>query len=401
MAKFVYRAKKGPNRTVEGELAAESRAAALAALDAMGCSPVWVRGQPPEAARRSRFARRRILARDVTIFARQMAGLLRAGVPILKALATVAEQSESARLADLARKLTADVRDGNPLSLALARHPKVFSELFVSMALAGESAGALDTMLFRLAEAREREEETRRKVQSALAYPIMIVGVGVVTVFVLLAFFLPKVAVLFRDYRDLPLPTRILMNLSDFFSASGHWIVLGFLLLAAVARRLAAMEKGRTFVDTIRLRLPLLGTFLRQADIARFGRTLALLLDAGIQIDRALSLSAGTLRNSVLRDTIVGVRQEMVNQGMTLSDGIRNSPHFPPLVANLTAVGEESGQLDKSLLEMAAFYDREIDYRSRMFIAMLEPILILAVGGVVGFIVAAMLLPIFKLGAGI
>ena len=238
----------------------------------------------------------------------------------------------------------------------------------------------------------------RRKVQSAMAYPLLVVIMGVVTVFVLLSFFLPRVTGLFQDYEKLPLPTRILMEISDGFHSHWYWIVLGVMLVAAVFRRLSALEKGKTFVDGIKLHMPLVGKFTRESDIARFARTLALLLDAGISIDRALPLSANTLRNAVLKDEIEKVLQGTVRQGMSLSAGLRKTRFFPVFVANMTAVGEEAGRLEDSLNEIASFYEKEVDQQARLVASMLEPLLILVVGAVVGFIVAAMLLPVFELG---
>ena len=289
------------------------------------------------------------------------------------------------------------IRDGSMLSDALVKFPALFSALYVNMVRAGESAGLLDTMLFRLAEAREKEEEIRRKVQAAMAYPTLVLIVGFGTIFVLLAFFLPKVVDLFDGFDDLPLPTRMLIGGSEFCSGNWHWVVILAGLAAAIFNRLAAIERGKTFVDGIKLRIPFMNKFVLYSDIARFGRTLSLLVDAGIPIDRALALSAQTLHNSVLREEIERVRDETVTQGAPLSTGLKKTRHFPQMVANMCAVGEEAGQLDESLTEVASYYEAEVDQRSRLVTSLLEPILILVVGGMVGFIVAAMLLPIFRL----
>jgi type II secretory pathway component PulF len=400
MPTFAYKAKTGPGQTVEGELQAQSRAAALLAVDEMGYSPLWVR-QKSAASEKQRGRRGRIRRRDITVFTRQLGSLTRSGVPILRSLATIARQTESLRLRATIEELENTIRDGSMLSDALARFPALFPDLYVNMIRAGESGGILDTSLFRLADAREKEEETRRKVQAAMAYPLLIVSVGVATVFVLLTFFLPRVIELFRDYRALPLPTRMLISTSDFFSDYWYWIVLAVVLVVAVFRRLVALDTGRTFVDALLLRLPLVGKFTRQSDIARFARTLALLVDCGIPIDRGLALSADTLRNAVLRAEIEDVHRNTVQRGLSLSAGLKKTAHFPDFVSNMTAVGEEAGNLDESLVEIAVFYEKEVDQQSRLMTSLLEPILILLVGVVVGFIVTAMLLPIFEMGTSI
>lgn len=402
MPTYLYKAKNGPQETIEGELQADSRSVAVSRIDAMGYHPVWVREKDVEetsAARR--IFGRRISNRDITVFTSQLASLTRSGVPILRALTTIANQTENASLQRVVQNVQITIRDGGMLSDALSKHPKHFNELFVNMVRSGESAGVLDVILTRITEAREREEDTRRRVQAAMAYPILILSVGLATVFALFAFFLPRVVALFSSYDDLPLPTQILIGISDFFSKRWYWILLVGFLVAAVLKRLAAMEKGRMFFDRINLHLPLVSRFLKESDIARFARTLGLLLDTGTPIDRALVLSSDTLRNSVLQEEVGEARDSTVKQGMPLSEGLHRTKYFPPFVANLVAVGEEGGKLPEALTEIATFYEKQVEQQSRMVTSLLEPLLILLVGTIVGFIVAAMLLPIFQLGGAL
>jgi len=403
MPTFIYKAKSGPGKTVEGELAADSKPAAVAALEAMGCSPIWVAEQPQKAGagRASRRHDRRISSRDVTLFTRQLASLTKSGVPILKALSTIAEQAENGRFQALVHDVEHTIRDGTMLSGALSKYPAVFSSLYVNMVRAGESAGVLDTTLNRLADARERDDEVRRKVQAAIAYPLLIVTVGLITVFVLLAFFLPKIIGLFKDYKDLPWPTRALMGISGFCSENWYWILIAAVLLLAVIKRLTSVEKGRAWLDETRLRLPLIGRFVLESEMARFARTLSLLIQAGIPIDKALSLSGDTLRNVILRAEVEEMRKNTVLQGVPISVGMKKSGRFPPFIANMTAVGEEAGRLDESLDEVASYYEKDVEQQTRLATSLLEPILVLVVGAIVGFIVAAMLLPIFRLSTTI
>jgi type IV pilus assembly protein PilC len=394
---FSYQAKDRAGQTREGTVDAVSRAAALLAVDGMGLMPVRVEELRARAEPAPRLRRGRVHARDITVFTRQLGSLTRSGVPILRALATIRRQAGNLTFRDMLTDVEARVRDGTMLSEALSRYPRFFPELYINMVRSGESAGLLDTMLFRLSEAREKEEDVSRKVRAATAYPLLIVAVGLVTVFVLLAFFLPKVVSLFDTYTQLPLLTRILIGASAFVSTNGHWIVMILVLLFAIIRRLASFEQGRLFFDRIKLRLPLLGRCMQESDVARFARTLALLIDAGIPLDRALPLSAATLRNQVMRDEIHGVQKRTVEEGMPLSSGLERLPHFPPIVANLAAVGEEGGRLDEALNEVADYFDKEVEHRSRLATSLLEPILILVIGLVVGFIIMAMLLPIFEI----
>ena len=398
MTTFAYKAKQGPTRTVEGQLEADSRVAALAALDRLGFSPIWVREQAERGRPRHRRKGRQPSARDVTIFTRQLASMLRAGVAILRALRTILDQTENRRMRDVVADLENTIRDGSMLSHAMARYPALFPALYLDMVRAGESGGILDGTLTRLADAREKEADIRRKVQAATAYPALVLVVGAITVFVLLSFFLPKVVGLFRDFDKLPLPTRLLIGASNVFHAYWYWMVIFVVLAVAITRRMLAAERGRTLIDTLILRVPLLRRFVLESEIARFARTLALLLDAGVPIDKSLELSGNTLGNSLLRAEVEAVRVGTVQKGAALSEGLKRGRFFPPFAANMTAVGEETGRLDEALLEVAAFYEKEVEQQARMATSLIEPLLILVVGAIVGFIVAAMLLPIFQLG---
>ena len=402
MAVFIYKAKAGPAKTVEGELQAESRPAAVAALDRMGYSPVWVKEKAGGShKKRRRFAQRPVRPRDITVLTRQLASLIRSGVPILRGLRTIADQTESERLRTVVSDMEGTVRDGSMLSVAMSKYPSLFSMLYVDMVRAGESGGILDDSLTRLADAREKEEDFRRKVQSAMAYPCLVLVVGLITVFILLSFFLPQVVSLFKDYPSLPLPTRMLISTSEFFDQNWYWIVIIVLLLGAVFKRLMTLERGRLMLDGAILRVPLISKFVQQSEISRFARTLALLLEAGLPIDKSLELSGKTMQNTVMRNEISDVARRTVQQGESLTVGLQASDHFPAFVTNMTAVGEEVGTLETSLNEIATFYEKEMDQQARLVTSLIEPLLILAVGGVVGFIVAAMLLPIFELGTGL
>ena len=401
MPVYLYKAKDGPGRVVTGTLKEDSRPAVIARLGAMGYSPVSIEEQAAGASvapGRWRLARRPG-KRDVTVFTRQLASLLKAGVPILRSLATIREQSENPVFARVVDDLEARIQDGGMLSDALERHPRLFSSLYVNMIKAGEWGGVLDGVLSRLAVVREEEEETRRKVQAAVAYPVLILTVGLITVFVLLAFFLPRVLALFQNVQTLPLPTRILMGISRFFSETWPWLLAALAVLALTARRLLRIEKGQLRFDRFKLRIPVLRHFIVYAELSRFCRTLALLLNAGVNIDKALELSMATVQNRVLRQDLDHARRDTIQQGLPFSGGLRRSVWIPVYVGNMAVVGEEGGHLDEALQEVSSFYEKELDLRMRLMTSLLEPLLILGIGVLVGFIVAAMLLPIFNLSS--
>lgn len=400
MPTFAYRAKRGPDETTDGRIAAESLQAAISKLETQGLSPIWIREFHPRLPRAVwRFRRRGVPSRDVTVFSRQMAGLLKAGVPILKAIATIRDQTEEDSFREVLSQVLTDVRDGRLVSESLARHPSVFPEIYVNMVKSGESAGVLDEILMRLAESREAEDELRGRVLSAMAYPALVLTVGMVSVFVILALFLPRIMHLFEGTTGaLPLPTRIVLAASDVLSKAWPWLVLAVVLAGFGVRRYLATAGGRLQCDRVLLRLPVFGRFMRDADIVRFSRTLALLIRAGISIDRAIALSGNTLVNRRLRAAALSVGQSTVRSGASLAAGFGREADFPVFLTSMIAVGEETGRMDESLLDAAAFYQRELDRGLRLVTSLLEPVLILGVGAVVGFIIFAMLLPVFQIG---
>ncbi|MCK5528182.1 MAG: type II secretion system F family protein [Kiritimatiellae bacterium] len=401
MAKFEYKAKDGPGKTVTGVMDADTRDAVLASLDIRGLTPILVKEATAVGHKRSLGFGKRISFRDITLFTAQLASLFKSGVPILRALSIITEQTENSELRKVVAGIEMSVRDGKMLSVAFADYPEHFPDLYISMVRAGEASGVLDVILLQLAEAREKEDDVKRKLQAALAYPVLIVVVGLGTVFGLLTLFLPRVVELFRDYNDLPLPTKILMGLSNFFATNWYWILLVLLLFAAIIHRIATLDKGRLFFDTIKLRLPFFGRLITESEISRFARTFSLLIKAGMSIDRALEMSAHAVSNKVLRDDLEMVRTNTVEHGGTISSGLRRSVHFPAMVTNMAAVGEEGGTLDEAMDEVSVYYEKQCEQRGRLAVSLVEPIMILVVGALVGFIVAAMLMPIFELGTGI
>ena len=402
MPTFAYKAKQGPDKTVEGEIAAENRSAAVARLERMGCSPLSLEEVAGTRRAVSGSRLRKIKERDITVFTRQLAGLLRAGVPILRALTTIQQQTENASLQALIMEITGAVRDGRAFSESLARYPALFTDLYINMARSGESAGMLDEILMRLAEARENDDELRSRVLAAIAYPALVLSVGALSIFVILTFFLPRIMHLFEGTAVvLPFPTRMVLAVSSVFSHYWGILVIVAGIAVLLVRRYFKTETGRMALDGALLRMPVIGAFARDTDIVRFARTLALLVKAGILVDRALTLSGNTLMNRRLRAAVLAAADETVRQGATVATGFKRRPEIPEFVTNMVAVGEESGHLDEALLEVASFYQRELDRDLRQVTTLLEPVLILLVGIVVGFIIFAMLLPIFQIGQAV
>jgi len=401
MRRFIYKAKDNQKRMLEGILEADTEQDALAKLSQMGYFPLSIQREEgvPEGEREnySPALFSRLRRRDVTFVTRQLADLLEAGLPLMRALDVLGEQTESRLLADILSAISAQVRDGRSLSDALALHPKVFSNLYVSMVRSGEVGGVLPAVLARLAEFAEKDDELRAKVRAALAYPVLILLVGIVTIGVLLIFVVPKILTLFQEVGQvLPLPTRILIGVSQW--VAGYWwgIVL-VLVLGAVLLKKGGLSRGaRLALDRMKLGLPIWGTLIRKVEIAGFARSLSTLLSHGVPILQAMQVVLQATGNAILRADLEQISDQLMG-GSTLSQGLRRGGQFPSLVVHMVAVGEEAGTLDRSLSKIADTYEREADRMMKLMTSLVEPLMILVMGSLVGFIVVSMLLPIFQI----
>jgi type II secretion system protein F len=407
MPQFIYRARDSSLNLVEGTVDADNETAAILALSNQGVFPLMLTRSdapsrpvdaPSSPSASTPPARRRVPAGPLAYLSRQLADLLSGGLPLFNALTLLVDQTEHKLLRTVVLDLGDAVRDGQPFSDALARHPNIFSPLYLSMVRAGEAGGGLDAVLNRLADLLESESELRSRITSALIYPCVVLVVGVLTVGVLLTYVVPKIAGLFLDIgQTLPLPTRILLAISGVLS-HWWWVVLvagmgGIWML----RRARDSGAGRAAIDRMKLALPLAGTLERKIQTARFTRNLGVMFGQGVPMLQALDVAGTTVSNAMLRRAISGLK-DAVQEGGNLSTAMAASGQFPAFVSNLVSVGEESGTLESALVKIATSYEREADRTLRVLTTVMEPLLIVIVGLVVMFIVISMLLPIFELG---
>ncbi|MFH1360481.1 MAG: type II secretion system F family protein [Candidatus Omnitrophota bacterium] len=404
MPRFFYKAKKGPGETINGSLDAENLDGAISQIIRLGLAPLDVSTHPPKEGRIPKKAKnpyplfyRRIKSTDRTMFTRQLFDLVEGGVPLLRALNVVVAQTLNPVFKGIIERIRSFVRDGGSLADALAQYPQVFSRLYVNMIHSGEISGNLDVVLGRLVEFADKDEETRAKVRSSLIYPALMLIVGTATIFVLLTFVIPRLTVMFDDLSQaLPLPTIILITLSQFLERFWWLVLFVALLIAWYFRKLTQSAEGKLWLDQWKLKIPFLGKFIQDVEIGRFARTLGTLLQSGVTIVTALDAVWALLDNEVIRKEIRKVSEEVAG-GASLSLALRKCPHFPDASRSVIAVGEESGHLEHALQKLADAYERQSDRSVKTVTSLLEPLLIVAIGAVVGFIVIAMLLPIFKM----
>jgi type IV pilus assembly protein PilC len=418
---WAYKARRLTGEPVEGTLTAESESAALQSLDRMGLFPVDVKLDPKDAAAgaddaetpRSFLAqllRPRVSADSAARFARELADLSGAGVPILRALDAISERTEGQavvwgagdkqedlRARAILKHVRRDVATGASLADALAKRPELFAEASIGMIRAGEAGGFLDEALRRVATFGEREVALKRRVRGALAYPFLLIILGAGAVAFLLAWVVPRFATIYKDLGGaLPLPTRILVGISDLV-ASKWWVFIALLAaLGAFIWRLLMTEEGKDQLDRWCLRIPLLRGVIGRAALARFARTLGTLLTSGVPILAALEVARGAVGNREFAAKLGEVIQP-IREGADLAAPLEATHLFPPEVIEMVSVGQESGALDKVLERIGDRADEEVDHALRVLVAFLEPALIVAVAGVVFFVVVAALLPVFTL----
>ena len=339
----------------------------------------------------------RIKKVHISRFTRQFATMIGAGLPLIQCLEILSQQSDSQQLREIIDKVRQSVQSGSTLADALSRHKKAFDDLYVSMVDAGEIGGALDQILLRLAAYREKADALARKVKGALAYPSVIVTVAIGVTFVMLTYIVPIFAKMFQGLgAELPAPTQMVLNLSAFLKGN---ILTGLILFVALFifyRWYSKTDKGRLLIDKVKLRTPLLGSLLRKTAISRFTRTLGTLIQSGVSILDALEITAKTAGNRVIHDAI---KRSVVSiaEGETITHPLKETGVFPPMVTQMIAVGEKTGGLDEMLQKIADFYDEEVDAAVAALTSIIEPVIIVLMGLVIGGILIAMYLPMFEI----
>ena len=397
MPKFFYQAYTKSKEKREGTIEAESRAQVLEKLDRLSLFPIDIRaaGKDDTDGIIGKIGRVKFI--DIIAFTRQVSNLLDSGLTILAALMLVSKQSWKPSLKLVINKLIEDLKEGKTFSDSLAQHPKIFSSLYVSLVKSGEAGGFLEEVMIRLSDFLENEEELRSRVSSAMVYPLLIAIVGVLTIFLLLTFVIPKLVLVFDDFGQmLPMPTQILISISSFLSQYWWLVVLFIALVFFMINRVSKSFEGRAFFDRLKLKTPVFGIVILKRQMERFCRILATLLGNGVTILSSLEIVRDIMENNVLKKEVDKIRFE-VRDGSSLTKAMGKSRYFPVSIVNIVSVGEESGSLEKVLKKISGSYEKEVDRSLKTFTSLLEPLMILVMGSIVAFIVTAMLLPIFQM----
>jgi type II secretory pathway component PulF len=404
MALFTYKASDPSGKVVTGVLEAEAERAAAGRLQEMGYIPIRISLQKQglssymgDLRQFLKIGRRRIRLAELVTFTQDFSFLLASGLPVDKALTIQAQVLENSSFRDLVDDLLRRVKGGAYLSDALARHKDVFSELYRNMVKTGESAGRLAESLGRLAGFLKEMQELRNHIISALIYPVFVLMVSGLSIVILLIFVIPKFSVVFSDTgQAMPLPTQILLLSSELLRSTWPFLIIGIIGLVFLIQRYVRTARGRARMDRYKMAMPLVGNLLREMEVARFARTLGVLLSSSVPILQALSMAEESINNQTMRGAMMRIT-EMVREGDSLSVALKTVEGFPQLALQMIVTGEETGQLDQMLLRVADHYENTMRETIRRLISLLEPIIILIMGFLVGVVVISMLLGIFSI----
>ena len=396
---YAYKVRTREGRTLDGKMDADGEAAVANRLRSQGMIPISITKDSKVSMKMEiRLKKPKVKLKDLAVFSRQFATMINSGLSLLRALNILAQQTENETLKDAIKALRDDVERGSSLSAAMSKHPKVFNKLFVSMVRAGETGGQLDTVLVRVADTFEADYKLRQKVKSAMTYPVVVAGIAALLVSVMLMFIVPTFAKMFTDLGgELPLPTAILMSVSQ----KSKIIIPIFVVLSVAGfigykRARASNAEFRLRADQMKLKAPIFGNLFQKIALSRFSRTLGLLLRAGVPVLQALDIVSDTTGNEVMTRAALDVK-ESVRTGESMSAPLERHKVFPPMTVQMIAVGEDTGALDAMLDKISDFYDQEVESTTEQLTAMIEPMMIAVLGGIVGAMVIALYMPMFKI----
>jgi type IV pilus assembly protein PilC len=403
MPVFAYEGRTASGKILRGDMEADSRDAVISRLRSQRIQPIAkkIKEKGKGLSREITLPTigNPVSQQEVVVFTRQLTTMVESGMPLVQTLDILGSQSENKHFKKEILEVKESVESGSTFSEALHRFPGTWDELYTNMVQAGEIGGILDTILSRLSVYMEKSLSLKRKIKGAMIYPVTILSVAVAVTMVLLVFVIPVFGELFGSFgQALPLPTQLVINLSDFVIQYIHWMMIAVALIIFGIRQAAGTEQGRTILDRLLLKLPVIGSLLLKASVARFSRTLGTLVSSGVPILDALTITAKTAGNKVVEKAGFSVR-ESISQGHTMLEPLLASGVFPPMVCQMIGAGELTGSIDQMLQKVADFYEEEVDNAVANLTALMEPLVIVVLGVIIGGLVVSMYLPIFQMGS--
>ena len=397
MPVYVWAGVDGSGRETKGEIEARDEQTARLLLSRKKIRIKKLKTKPKDLFENLSFLQPKVKTKDIVIFTRQLSTMIDAGLPLVRGLEILASQQENPTLKKMLTQIKTDVESGSTFAEALKKYPKHFDRLYCNMVAAGEIGGILDEVLRRLSDYMEKAQALKAKVKSAMTYPIIVLAISTLVLSIILLFVIPTFAKMFADFGSaLPLPTQIVINLSNFVKSYFLVMVALGIVFVFLFKKYYSTQKGRFTVDRLLLKAPVFGPLIRKVAVAKFARTLGTLINSGVPIIEALNVAAGTAGNKVIEETIKNVKAS-ISEGRSIAQPLMNSKIFPSMVVQMISVGETTGALDAMLNKIADFYDEEVDAAVDALTSMIEPFMIVFLGGTIGGIIIAMYLPIFKM----
>jgi type IV pilus assembly protein PilC len=401
MPVFQWEGKNRNDQIQKGELEAQSEEAVRANLARIKITPTKIKKKPKDLFENVAFLQPPVKEKDIILFCRQFSTMIDAGLPIIQCLDILHTQQENKTFKGMLKEIKESVESGATLADSLKRYPKHFDDLFVNMISAGEAGGILDTILRRLSGYMEKAAKLKSQVKGAMTYPAVTMIIAVIVVAVILVFVIPVFQQMFSDFGGaLPGPTQIVINMSEFVKSKILYIIIGTALFIFAFKKYHKTNKGRVTVDALMLKLPVFGVLLRKVAVSKFTRTMGTMLSSGVAILEALDIVAKTAGNTIIERAIYNVRSG-ISEGRTMADPLLESQVFPSMVCQMISVGESTGALDSMLGKIADFYDEEVDQAVENLTSLIEPFMLVFLGTVIGGLVVAMYLPVFKMAGNL
>ena len=401
MQAYVWEGKNARGTVQKGEMQASNEAAVRTTLRGQKIQATKVKIKPKDLLENIAFLKSRVSGKSLCVFTRQFATMIDAGLPLIQGLEILGSQEPNPTLKKAVSTIRGDVESGSTLSNALKKHPKIFSDLYVSLVSAGEMGGMLDTILNRLATYIEKSEKLKRKVKGAMVYPSVVLSIAIIVIAILLIFVIPVFQEMFEGLGgELPSLTQMVVDISTFLRGNIFYILAALALAYFAFVRFKSTEKGRMIVDKTLLGFPVLGTLLKKSAVANFTRTLQTMTSSGVPILDGLGIVAATAGNKVVEKAILDTRTS-ISEGKTIAEPLSKTGIFPPMVTQMISVGESTGALDTMLGKIADFYEDEVNAAVDALTALIEPFMMVFLGGTIGFMLAAMYLPIFKIAGAV
>ncbi|MBV5316235.1 MAG: type II secretion system F family protein [Desulfobulbaceae bacterium] len=399
MAIYVWKGKNSFGETRKGEIEAVDEAGARAQLKRQRVENLTVKLKPKDLFENIKLFKPKVTGKDIVIFTRQLSTMIDAGLPLVQCLQILGKQQSNQTFKTVLTTIQSDVETGTTLADSMRKHPQVFDSLYANMIEAGELGGILDTILSRLAAFKEKSMALQKKIKGAMTYPAICLGISLVILVVILVFVVPVFDKMFKDFGStLPVPTQIVIDMSNFFKSNIIFLIIGAFVLSWIVKKIYNTDKGRLKIDNMILWSPVVGTLVRKVAVAKFTRTLSTLLQSGVPILDSLQVVARTSGNKIIERAVIRVASSIA-EGRPFADPLEESGVFPNMVVQMINVGESVGALDTMLEKIADFYDEEVDQAVQNLTAMIEPFMMVFLGGMIGGLVVAMYLPIFKIAS--